>query len=125
MYKSHLVIDKDFYKFLLYFVSLFIYSYNLFLFNIICFDVFLSFSLLELFSEKDVSGRKLYTFQTPTKKNSMMLKANQCRTPETPKSFKTLPTLKIVLERVVETNSKNNHLKSDPENIKIKSIIFF
>ncbi|KAL6423821.1 hypothetical protein ACFW04_010343 [Cataglyphis niger] len=77
---------------------------------------------LELFSEKDISGRKLYTFQTPTKKNSMMLKANQCRTPETPKSFKTLPTLKIVLERLVETNSKNKYLKSDPENIKIKII---
>lgn len=55
----------------------------------------------------------------------MMLKANQCRTPETPKSFKTLPTLKIVLERVVKTNSKNKNLKSNPENIKIKSIIFF
>ncbi|KAL6423822.1 hypothetical protein ACFW04_010343 [Cataglyphis niger] len=52
----------------------------------------------------------------------MMLKANQCRTPETPKSFKTLPTLKIVLERLVETNSKNKYLKSDPENIKIKII---
>jgi len=31
----------------------------------------------------------------------MMLKANQCRTPETPKSLKTLPVLKIVLEKIV------------------------
>lgn len=30
-----------------------------------------------------------------------MLKANQCRTPETPKSFKTLPVLKIVLDKLV------------------------
>jgi len=47
-----------------------------------------------------VSGRKLYGFQTPMKKNSMMLKANQCRSLETPKSFKTLPVLKIVLENI-------------------------
>lgn len=33
----------------------------------------------------------------------MMLKANQCRTPETPKSFKTLPVLKIVLEKIVKS----------------------
>ncbi|XP_011647254.1 origin recognition complex subunit 2 isoform X2 [Pogonomyrmex barbatus] len=55
---------------------------------------------LELFSEKDVSGKKLYGFQTPTKRNSMALKASQCQTPETPKSLKTLPLLKIVLEKI-------------------------
>lgn len=32
-----------------------------------------------------------------------MLKANQCRTPETPKSLKTLPVLKIVLEKIVRS----------------------
>ncbi|KAL6264099.1 hypothetical protein P5V15_004177 [Pogonomyrmex californicus] len=55
---------------------------------------------LELFSEKDVSGKKLYGFQTPTKRNSMALKASQCQTPETPKSLKTLPLLKVVLEKI-------------------------
>lgn len=79
---------------------------------------------LELFSEKDISGRKLYTFQTPTKKNSMMLKANQCRTPETPKSFKTLPTLKIVLEKISVTSLKDKNLESDTEDIKMKSITY-
>lgn len=69
------------------------------------------FNVLELFSEKDVSGRKLYGFQTPTKRNSMMIKANQCRTPETPKSFKTLPVLKIVLEKIV--SSPENQVNKD------------
>lgn len=73
----------------------------------------LSFNVLELFSEKDVSGRKLYGFQTPTKKNSMMIKANQCRTPETPKSFKTLPVLKIVLEKIV--SSPENQANKDAD----------
>ncbi|XP_072742850.1 origin recognition complex subunit 2 [Anoplolepis gracilipes] len=77
---------------------------------------------LELFSEKDISGRKLYTFQTPTKRNSMMLKASQCRTPETPKSFKTLPTLRIVLDRIVTTSPRTRNSESDSENIKIKKI---
>lgn len=78
---------------------------------------------LELFSDEDVSGRKLYTFQTPTKRNSMMLKANQCRTPETPKSFKTLPTLKIVLNKIIE-NPNNNNLtpKGVPKDIKIRIV---
>ncbi|XP_018371240.1 PREDICTED: origin recognition complex subunit 2 [Trachymyrmex cornetzi] len=67
---------------------------------------------LELFSEKDVSGRKLYGFQTPTKRNSMMIKANQCRTPETPKSFKTLPILKIVLNKII-TNPDDEMVKKD------------
>ncbi|XP_032663128.1 origin recognition complex subunit 2 [Odontomachus brunneus] len=56
---------------------------------------------LELFSEKDVSGRKLYGFQTPVKKNSMMLKANQCRTPTTPVHLKTMSELKVVLDKIV------------------------
>ncbi|XP_012058884.1 PREDICTED: origin recognition complex subunit 2 [Atta cephalotes] len=67
---------------------------------------------LELFSEKDVSGRKLYGFQTPTKRNSMMIKANQCRTPETPKSFKTLPILKVILDKVI-INPDNQTTKKD------------
>jgi len=62
--------------------------------DIIFLMLFKLFHLLELFSENDVSGRKLYGFQTSAKRNSMMLKANQCRSLETPKSFKTLPVLK-------------------------------
>jgi len=73
------------------------------------------FCVLELFSEKDVSGKKLYGFQTPTKRNSMMIKANQCRTPETPKSFRTLPVLKIVLDKIV-TNSENQMSNKDADN---------
>lgn len=55
-----------------------------------------------------------------------MLKANQCRTPETPKSFKTLPTLKIVLNKIIE-NPNNNNLtpKGVPKDIKIRSITFY
>lgn len=36
----------------------------------------------------------------------MMIKANQCRTPETPKSFKTLPVLKIVLEKILASENQ-------------------
>ncbi|XP_011694511.1 PREDICTED: origin recognition complex subunit 2 [Wasmannia auropunctata] len=72
---------------------------------------------LELFSDKDVSGRKLYGFQTPTKRNSMMIKANQCRTPETPKSFKTLPVLRIVLEKIV--SQTENQASNKDANIKV------
>lgn len=53
-----------------------------------------------------------------------MLKANQCRTlleSKTPKSTKTLPTLKIVLEKISVASSKNKNLESGTENIKIKS----
>ncbi|XP_071580138.1 origin recognition complex subunit 2 [Temnothorax nylanderi] len=71
----------------------------------------------ELFSEKDVCGRKLYGFQTPTKRNSMILKANQCRTPETPKSFKTLPVLKIVLEKI--TSSPESQANSEDVDTKV------
>ncbi|KAL0110283.1 hypothetical protein PUN28_013732 [Cardiocondyla obscurior] len=66
---------------------------------------------LELFSDKDVCGRKLYGFQTPTKRNSMMLKANQCRTPETPKCFKTLPVLKIVVEKIMTSPENKKNVK--------------
>lgn len=76
---------------------------------------YIVFNVLELFSEKDVSGRKLYGFQTPTKRNSMMVKANQCRTPETPKSLKTLPVLRIVLEKIV-SSSENLATKKDTDN---------
>lgn len=55
----------------------------------------------------------------------MILKANQCRTSETPKSFKTLPTLKIVLEKISVTSLKNKNLESDTEDIKMKGITFF
>lgn len=65
----------------------------------------------ELFSDNDVSGSKIYGFQTPVKKNSMILKANQCRmsNAETPKSLKTLPNLKVVLEDILlSSNSKHS-----------------
>lgn len=48
-----------------------------------------------------MSGRKLYGFQTPVKKNSMILKANQCRTPTTPVHLKTMSELKVVLDKIV------------------------
>ncbi|XP_011882352.1 PREDICTED: origin recognition complex subunit 2 [Vollenhovia emeryi] len=67
----------------------------------------------ELFSEKDVCGRKLYGFQTPTKRNSMMLKANQCRTPETPKSLKAFPVLKIVLDKIVKIKPESQASSKD------------
>lgn len=56
-----------------------------------------------------------------------MLKANQCRTPETPKSFRTLPILKIVLNKIL-SSPENNNLKSDKsdtEDVKMKSITFY
>ncbi|XP_012534379.2 origin recognition complex subunit 2 [Monomorium pharaonis] len=70
---------------------------------------------LELFSNKDVSGRKLYGFQTPTKRNNMMIKANQCRTPETPKSFKTLPVLKIVLDKIMMRDFQENQVLNNDD----------
>lgn len=80
--------------------------------------------VLELFSEKDVSGRKLYGFQTPTKRNSMMIKANQCRTPETPKSFKTLPILKVILDKVI-INPDNQTTKKDTKGILFHKYILY
>ncbi|XP_012235205.1 origin recognition complex subunit 2 [Linepithema humile] len=73
---------------------------------------------LELFSDKDVSGSKLYGFQTPVKKNSMILKANQCRmsNTETPKSLKTLPNLKVVLEDIL-LSPKSKNLEADNKDI--------
>lgn len=50
-----------------------------------------------------------------------MLKANQCRTSKTPKSIKTLPTLKIVLEKISVASLENKNLKSGTEDIKMKS----
>ncbi|XP_039304147.1 origin recognition complex subunit 2 isoform X2 [Solenopsis invicta] len=44
----------------------------------------------------------------------MMIKANQCRTPETPKSFKTLPVLKIVLDKIVSSKNEASN-NSDTE----------
>lgn len=82
--------------------------------------------ILELFSDTDISGRKLYGFQTPVKKNSMMIKANQCRTPETPKCLRTLPTLKIVLDNIIR--NEENEKFHDPDmhkNIDAKSIKYF
>lgn len=46
----------------------------------------------------------------------MMIKANQCRTPETPKSFKTLPILKVVLDDVL-ANSNNQMVKKDSKGL--------
>ncbi|XP_076651375.1 origin recognition complex subunit 2 [Halictus rubicundus] len=52
---------------------------------------------IELFSNNDVSGQTLYTFQTPSKRNAMTQKANLCRTPISSKE-NMIPT--VVLERV-------------------------
>ncbi|XP_011335108.1 origin recognition complex subunit 2 isoform X2 [Ooceraea biroi] len=72
-----------------------------------------------LFSKKDVSGRKLYGFHTPTKRDSMILKANECRSSSTnfhecvtPRSLKTLPVLKVVLENIkISPEEKESFLK--------------
>ncbi|XP_020292113.1 origin recognition complex subunit 2 [Pseudomyrmex gracilis] len=64
----------------------------------------------ELFSDKDVSGSKLYGFQTP-KKSNMINKANQCRVSpksDTPKSLKTLSPLRVVLEDITKKNIKSS-----------------
>ncbi|XP_014469777.1 PREDICTED: origin recognition complex subunit 2 [Dinoponera quadriceps] len=70
----------------------------------------------ELFSEKDVNGRKLYGFQTPVKKNSMILKANQYSTPTTPTHLKTMSDLRVVLDDIVidsKTKKSMKHKNAD------------
>ncbi|KAG6795306.1 origin recognition complex subunit 2 isoform X1 [Apis mellifera caucasica] len=52
---------------------------------------------VELFSNDDISGEALYKFQTPSKRNAMTQKAHLCRTPI---NINTLPTVKVVLERI-------------------------
>lgn len=73
-----------------------------------------------MFSDKDVSGSKLYGFQTP-KKSNMINKANQCRVSpksESPKSFKTLSTLRVVLEDITKKNIRDVKNNGDmPRNI--------
>ena len=55
---------------------------------------------VELFSNDDVSGKALYGFQTPSKKNAMIQKASLCCTPLTSRKKKSLDDLKVVLERM-------------------------
>ncbi|EFN85898.1 origin recognition complex subunit 2 [Harpegnathos saltator] len=73
----------------------------------------------ELFSENDVSGRKLYGFQTPIKKNSMILKANQCRIPSTPVHLKTMSDLRIVLDKIVIDPKTTKSIKLKDVDIKV------
>lgn len=69
------------------------------------FDIVLIFFLInyfiilfiELFSNDDISGEALFKFQTPSKRNAMTQKAHLCRTSI---NINTLPTVKIVLERI-------------------------
>lgn len=68
-----------------------------------------------------MSGRQLYGFQTPMKKNNMMLKANQCCTPTTPVHLKTMSDLKVVLEKIIiDPKSKKliNYKDIDAKGIK-------
>nr|XP_034193940.1 origin recognition complex subunit 2 isoform X2 [Osmia lignaria] len=53
---------------------------------------------VELFSNDDVSGKALYGFQTPNKKNAMAHKANLCSTPDSSKEEKLEPI--IILEKL-------------------------
>lgn len=102
-------------------------NYKHFYMNLLLyFYLILYLIILELFSDKDVSGSKLYGFQTPVKKNSMILKANQCRmsNTETPKSLKTLPNLKVVLEDIM-LSPENKNLKDNKEDVDRKGIIYF
>lgn len=53
---------------------------------------------LELFSNDDVSGKTLYGFQTPSKKNAMVHKANLYCTPDSSKKEKLEP--RVILEKL-------------------------
>jgi len=53
-----------------------------------------------------------------------MIKANQCRTPETPKSFKTLPILKVILDKVI-INPDNQTTKKDTKGILFHKYILY
>lgn len=55
---------------------------------------------LELFSKDDVSGKTLYKFQTPSKKNAMTEKANLYRTPVSSKKHTVKGEPRVFLERL-------------------------
>ncbi|KAG7190071.1 hypothetical protein KM043_006209 [Ampulex compressa] len=59
----------------------------------------------ELFSNMDVSGKRLYGFYTPLKKNAMTDKANSCRTSVDLKTPTGLSVPKIVITRVEMSNN--------------------
>lgn len=53
-----------------------------------------------LFDDEDISGNKIYGFQTPVKKNAMTQKALQSRTPRTPSSGKNLMSVRVLAEKI-------------------------
>ncbi|XP_057330504.1 origin recognition complex subunit 2 [Microplitis mediator] len=54
-----------------------------------------------LFDDEDISGNKIYGFQTPVKKNAMTQKALQSRTPRTPSSSgKNLMSVRVLAEKI-------------------------
>ncbi|XP_066598711.1 origin recognition complex subunit 2-like isoform X2 [Prorops nasuta] len=84
----------------------------------------------ELFTAKDVSGNKIYSFQTP-RQNRMIEKANSCFIPMIEKTPEKLPRLKIVLERSddiinVQERFKPTLISNKKENVrrlsKLKSV---
>ena len=69
---------------------------------------------VELFSNDDVSGKTLYGFQTPSKKNAMTQKASLCCTPLSSRKQKSVNNLKLVLERI--SLSQEDLSKTDDKN---------
>lgn len=76
---------------------------------------------LELFSDDDVSGKTLYGFQTPSKKNAMAQKANLCCTPLSSRKEKSHKDLKVVIERI--SLSQGELSKTDGKNFPARGIM--
>ncbi|XP_043265638.1 origin recognition complex subunit 2 [Colletes gigas] len=74
---------------------------------------------VELFSDNDVSGEKLYGFQTPSaKKNAMTRKASLCHTPVSIKKTEKL-VLSVVLDKI--QTKPDGSLKIDNKNSCVKT----
>ncbi|KAK0173106.1 hypothetical protein PV328_006349 [Microctonus aethiopoides] len=72
----------------------------------------------ELFHDEDISGNRIYGFQTPSKKNAMVQKALSSRTPNTSKIIstpKSIKPLRIVLEKI-------NTIPDTPNSARRKSV---
>ncbi|XP_076242328.1 origin recognition complex subunit 2 isoform X2 [Calliopsis andreniformis] len=83
---------------------------------------------VELFSNDDVSGKVLYKFQTPSKKNAMTQKANLCRTPVSTKKQTVVNEPRVLLERLhaddqdlLKTDKKNFGKRDIQRNLELVS----
>ncbi|XP_015604152.1 origin recognition complex subunit 2 [Cephus cinctus] len=76
----------------------------------------------ELFTDEDVSGTRMYQFQTPSKKDAMVQKAISCRNNITPSTPKFKPKLQIIIEATKTPHHIRTKIKKQLASINRKNI---